>query len=174
MARLAPEETPAPMELQLEQDLSFQERDWRVQRIAMLLMLVFILVGLSGLLGPGPLSHAHARSADDSVSVDYLRWARRGGKANLTVIVDQAQVRDGRLRVEVPMAYFEDMELEAVTPQPEQVEASGSTMRFIFAAPRADGPVTLEFDVQGQGMGPVRGELRVHDTIVRFQQFLWP
>lgn len=162
------------MELQIDQDLTFQERDWRLQRVAILLMLVFVVVGAAGLLGPGPLSHSQARSADGSVSVDYLRWARRGHEANLGVVVDPAQVSDGRIRLEIPTRYFEDMELRGVTPQPEQVEANGSVMRFVFAAPRADGPSTFTFDLQGRGMGSLPGEVRVNDIIVRFSQFLWP
>lgn len=162
------------MGLQLEQDMDFQWRDWRAQRVGIALMALFVVVGAAGLLGPGPLSHSETESADGSVTVDYLRWARRGREANLTVRVDAAQVRDGRVPVEVPAAYFEDMELRGVTPQPEQVEANGSLLRFLFAAPRADGPVVIEFDLQGQGMGSLPGEVRVRDSVVRFRQFLWP
>lgn len=162
------------MALQIDEDLEFQERDWRFQRFSMLVMLAFIALGLVGLLGPGPLSHSEAESADGAVSVDYLRWARRGREANLALHVDPAQVRDGRVRVEIPSRYFDDMQLRGVTPQPEQVEANGSMLRFVFAAPRADGPLTLEFDLQADGMGPLDGQVRVEDTIVRFSQFLWP
>ena len=162
------------MGLQVEQDMDFQWRDWRAQRVGILLMVAFVLVGAVGLLGPGPLSHAHAASPDDALSVDYLRWARRGREANLTVRVDAARVRDGEVRLQMPARYFDDMELRGVTPEPDTVENTGGSYVFVFAAPRPEAPLTIEFDVQGQGMGALRSEIRVHDAIVRFLQFLWP
>lgn len=162
------------MDLQIDQDLQFQQRDWAVQRVTLSLMAAFLALASAGLFGPGPLSHTQVRSVDDSLAVDYLRWGRRGREANLTVQVAPALVHEGRIRLEMPARYFSDMELRGVTPRPERVEADGDVLRFVFAAPRPQSPIDITFAIQGQGMGPVNADVRVRDAVVRFRQFLWP
>ncbi|HWH31938.1 MAG TPA: hypothetical protein VNU01_04645 [Egibacteraceae bacterium] len=162
------------MDLQINQDAGFQWREWAAQRVGWTLMSLLVLAAVVGLLGPGPLSWSEAASADESATVDYLRWARRGREAGLTIRVDASHVRDGQVTVDVPARYFQDMRLRGVTPSPEQVQANGDLLRFVFAVPQAGARARLEFDLEADGMGPLRGEVRVGTSTVRFSQFIWP
>lgn len=171
MADAAPSRYPG---LQIHEEMPFQWRDWRAQRVAWVMGLVLVLLAAAGLLGPGPLSHQQAQSTDGAVQVDYLRWARRGAKANLGVRIPADLAQDGTVSVVLPSAYLSEWELREVTPRPAEVEANGQHVRFVFAAPRPEGAVELEFVLQGQGMGPLDGELLVGDQRVTWWQFLWP
>lgn len=62
------------MDLEIRQDQRFQQREWRLERIGWTLIALFVLAGLLGLLGPGPLSWATARSDGGLVEVEYQRF----------------------------------------------------------------------------------------------------
>src|SRR5690606_13874049 len=56
-------------ELEIDQEISIQEKVWKIQRGGWLAMLFFILAGASGLLGNGPLSSSRVTDPSGRVEV---------------------------------------------------------------------------------------------------------
>jgi hypothetical protein len=65
-------------DLEIQQDLNYQRREWRIQRLGWVVMRLVILAALLGLLGNGPLSKASVTATDGSLRLDYHRcWHYR-------------------------------------------------------------------------------------------------
>ena len=70
-------------DLEIEQDLGFEERAWRVQRVSWFIMFLVIALALIGLFGTGPLSSARTGSSGDEFSANYERFARHLGNESV-------------------------------------------------------------------------------------------
>ena len=65
-----------PQDIDLDQDIDFQQRSWKVQRVGWGLMVLFVLAGLSGLLGTGPLSNVTDGDEGGPLWLEYQRFGR--------------------------------------------------------------------------------------------------
>ena len=62
--------------LSLNQNLIFQKRFWRAQRIGWGVLTVALLAALLGVFGSGPLSHTTVSDASGRLTITYERFAR--------------------------------------------------------------------------------------------------
>jgi hypothetical protein len=115
--------------LQIEQDLEFQRREWRVQHVGWWFLTAFVLAAAAGLFGGGPLSHA--RAGDPSrLQAEYERFTRVGAH---TRILLRGRADPGQpLDVAFERTYFEGFRVDRVVPEPESVRFGGAdvTLRF--------------------------------------------
>ena len=72
-------------DLQVGEDLAFQERQWKVERIGWALMALIALAGLAGLFGGGPLSAATVGGDNLPLEVMYGRFVRHRTPTELTL-----------------------------------------------------------------------------------------
>lgn len=132
---------PAPG-LELEEDEAFHERVWRLRRAGWLAMVLLILVGLTGLLGVGPLSRAAVSDAS-GLDVEHARFARAEAPESLRIRLP-AQA-DG-YRLAVSGAFLDRVRVESVVPAPVRTEALGDQVVYVFAGrPGADAVATVHF-----------------------------
>ena len=78
-------------ELEFEQDLSFQRREWSIQRAGWLVMATIVIAGLIGLFGAGPLSSANAEAGP--LQLQYSRFERRHAPSELDRVAKPSRVR---------------------------------------------------------------------------------
>jgi hypothetical protein len=161
-------------DLEVEQDLAFQRREWVVERVGWTAMLVLAVAGLLGLFGTGPLAAAEARGAD-GLLLDYGRFERFNAPAELIFEVPaQSIAEDGTFTLALARDYLDDVEVEQVTPEPEEVRADGEWLTFTFgsAAPEA---VTVVFHLQHDRIGPTELHVRLGDNQpLAIGQFIYP
>lgn len=157
-----------PDDLEIEQDLAFQRREWRFQRIGFFVLVLFVVGALLGLFGSGPLSRAEARTG--GLIVKYERLTR--------------VYRDTRLTIEMPPATsyelgldrnsFDRMRIERVHPEPAGIEIGANEVRFRFDPPGAgDGPLTAIFEITLRAPGLHRINLRAGNATASFNQFVF-
>jgi hypothetical protein len=135
--------------LELEEDEAFHARVWRLRRAGWLAMVLLILVGLTGLLGVGPLSRAAVSDAS-GLHVEHARFARAEAPESLRVRLP-AQADGHRLAVSV--AFLDRVRVERVVPAPVRTEALGDQVVYVFAGrPGADAVVTVHFTPHAIGL----------------------
>ncbi len=142
-------------DLQIEQDPTFQQREWRVQRIGWWLLAGFVVAAALGLFGGGPLSRAQAGERGAPLWIEYERFTKVGAPTRLLVHA-QAAPHDGSwgLDLRVARPYFDAMEITRMVPQPASVEVGAELVRLWFAAPSARAePLTVILDVQPRTIG---------------------
>jgi hypothetical protein len=128
--------------LELEDDETFHGRVWRLRRAGRLAMVLLILVGMAGLLGPGLLSRTEVSDAR-GLRVEHARFARAEAPESLRVRIP-AQA-DGH-RLAVSRAFLDRVRIESVVPEPIRTEALGDQMVYVFVGPPgAEAVATFHF-----------------------------
>jgi hypothetical protein len=137
-------------EVAVGEDLDFQRRWWRFERLVWTLFIAAIVLDLCGAFGRGPLANAAATTADRSLEATYERIERKGTPSTMTVAVNT--VADPR-HVEIFMsdAAISGLGLQRVIPAPEAttVGNGGLTYRFVSATL----PAVVRFEFQPVAAG---------------------
>jgi hypothetical protein len=137
--------------LEIKQDLTFQRREWRIQRVVWLLLAALLVAALAGLLGPGPLSSTSRQAA--GFDVHYLRFTRWQAPHTLTITVLPSA--GPTVALAINRSYLDSMQVQQITPQPASVKLSGNNYIFDFDNRRAQLPTDIAFDLQPSSMGTV-------------------
>jgi hypothetical protein len=147
---------------------------WRVERVGWALMAAMLAAALAGLFGDGPLSRAHAGSAQ-SLRVEYDRLVRSSAPTEYRFFVHPAMATQGELHLRFDRSLVEHMELDSIIPEPErQVAGSGHT-DFVFRMEPGAGPLRIDLRYRPATFGRQRGEVSVvgRDAL-RIEQFAFP
>jgi hypothetical protein len=161
-------------DLEIDEDLDFERRSQRVERIGLVVMGLVVLAALLGLLGSGPLSHATA--VGTGVALDYDRFTRFQTDQTLTVHV--APPATGReVRLWLDREFLDAVRLDAVLPPALRVEAAPDRAIFVFAVAEPARPLRVTLRLQPERIGPLRGRAGLEGpaaATVRFRQFVLP
>lgn len=161
--------------LQINEDLAFQEREWRFQRAGSLFLTAIVVLGLLGLFGTGPLSSSTAGSTDDGLKVAYERFVRHDGRTSVEVDVGPDQVSDGQVEIWVSASYLESVDIEQVSPEPDQVRSEDDRRVYVFPAANATTPVSVTFSLRPNALWRLSGEIGITDgPSLSFTQVSYP
>ena len=133
-------------ELEVGYDERF-ERRWNIaQNVALVVMILFLLVCLSGLLGRGPFSHRTASAPDGSLHVDYEPVAREGTPTQVTLRLPNPAETPVQVSVFVSGGLAEPMGLGRTVPNAvsSMVGSRGLVLRFNVAPLQADAKIRLD------------------------------
>jgi hypothetical protein len=161
-------------DLQLDEDLPFLRRSWRVQRIAWVLMVLILGAALAGAFGRGPLSKARASSDDGSLLVEYERVLRQKAPVEFRIRFDPGS--DGVARLSLNRDCLRKLRVESIVPEPESEIGALERTTFTFrGAGRAEAVMRFEAEEFGQ----VKPELTLERSgtapqTVRLGQFILP
>jgi hypothetical protein len=154
--------------LEIDQNLAFQRREWRVQRFGWWLLTAFVVAAALGLFGGGVLSRAEARSPDGALSIRYERFVRVGAVMRLTV---EATGPDRR-EVVISREYFEGLRIDRITPEPASLEVGRDDVRLTFSGGAADG-LTVIIDCEPLHFGRAHAAFRAGSAVARFTQLTY-
>ncbi|WP_051303831.1 hypothetical protein [Calidithermus chliarophilus] len=164
-------------DLESEENLAFQERQWVVQRVAWVVVLALLVAGLLGLLGPGPLSQVRAGDTPLGPALEFDRFLRRDSPTALTVRSAQAfPGEDGSSehRVTLPREYLQAFEVRQVTPEPDRVEQAPEGMRYVFKKAPDAPPLEARFHLEPQRLGRVGGRVGLGEERLDVWQWVYP
>ena len=155
--------------LEIDQNLAFQRREWRVQRLGWGLLGAFVLAAALGLFGNGVLSRAEIHAADAALSIRYERFIRAGAPTRLTVLVRGP----GPLELHMSRDYFDRLTIDRITPEPASLDVGSDEVRLTFRAGGTD-TSTILIDAEPRRAGRYHGAFRVSSgPTVRFTQLAY-
>jgi hypothetical protein len=148
--------------LDLDENLGFQRREWRVQRVAWLILTLFVIAAGLGLFGRGPISHAEWGNTTAPLWVRYERFVHVGASNRMTVQCQRLERSvDNEALLRMSRAYFDSIRIDRIAPEPLSIDIGPLESVFRFAAPlNADVPVTFVFEVTAVRAGFHSAELR--------------
>lgn len=160
-------------ELEIPQELTFQYRHWRRERIGWVLIAVVLAAGLLGIFGHHPLARATTQSKDGMFTIEYDRYARYESNAELALMVEPDKQGDGIIRLWFDVDYLDSLKVVGVSPLPLRGDAREGGRDFVF---QSDGhPLTALLSIQFQRVGIVRGRVRINEgEILPITHFVWP
>jgi hypothetical protein len=161
-------------DIELEQDIAFQRKQWRIERVGWGLIALLVVLAAAGLFGTGPLSSATAGGETEGLTVEYERFVRRQGQAEIVIAIDARHASNGQVAVRIDGDYLASVRIQEVSPQPVEVRADGSDQVYVFAV--ADGAASIEVIFGGVPLeiGRLAGEVGTGDSTVSFSQFSYP
>jgi len=161
------------MKLELEQDLDFQRRQWRLERIGWAVIGCIIVAGLAGLFGHSPFARAHVQTADQKLTIEYDRFARYESDAEIRVSVELDGGGEQVFRLWMVSEYLDSLKVLEIDPVPLRGEAQEGGHAFVFKA-RPD-RTTVKFLVQFRSLGLVSGNINKDEGAhALVQHFVWP
>ena len=128
--------------LEIDQDIEFQRRSWRVQRIGWIAMVILVGLGLVGGLGSGPLSR-QVLVVPGVLHLDYKRLTRYQSPEKLIVRLQSAAISGREVGLWIDREYLDASKVETVTPPPIHVESSADRLVYFFRLARPVEPATI-------------------------------
>jgi hypothetical protein len=161
------------MGLQLDQNPTFQRREWRASRIGWVLLTAFVLAGLVGLLGDGPISSTRASGQAGVVTVEHNQVIHHASAESLTIVLTPEAIERGRIAVDVTGDWAQGMDVDSIRPTPVQQSLLADGVRWEWLVAEA-GRTTVTIGYQAEQHGLVEGTVRVLHDEVSFSQFVMP
>ncbi len=162
-------------DLEIDQDLDYQQQSWIIQRIAWLVMGLVILAGLLGVFGTGLLSNAKVGKQTDPLWLEYGRFERFQSPTKLRLHFSPNAGQAGKIRVWFKRNYLENVQLQQVTPEPESVEAQSDRFIYTFANPKPNQPTTVTFYLEPDQIGVLSGSVGLETgSPLPFNQLVYP
>lgn len=148
--------------IDLEEHLPLHRLMWRLQDVAVVVVVLVILLSLAGLFGDGWLSRRQAAKADTQVS--WQRFARYGNEIEMTV---EGAVNE----IAIPGNYFGHFKLTRIVPQPERQSNRQGKIVFEFASPPPD---AVRFYFLPNDAGSTNATVSVNGVAFGIPQFTYP
>ena len=154
--------------IQIDEDLSFQRKEWVSQRVGIGVLALLLVAAVLGFTGSGgPFSHAETSDASGALRVEYERIVRRGAQSTMTLHL--AGGKPGSRSFWFSTDYFKGIDLETVVPDPEAVTAEGD--RYVYTIRSTGSDATVTVHMRPTRVGRIDVDVGVVDgPSVRFHQ----
>ena len=114
----------------VREDMRFQRRSWLIERGGWLALAVIAVLGLSGLLGNGPLSWAHEAAGPLTVSYERFQRATRTS----AFVFEVTHQGGGEMTLHLGAPFARDFEVSSIQPPPLRSTTGPDGLDFVFAA----------------------------------------
>ncbi len=163
-------------DLELDEDLRIQQREWTVQRIGWTVMLLIVVLGLVGLFGTGPISTGSTEAGDGRLAAGYQRFIRHDGRTTISFTVDGNLANESNeVELWLSTSYLRGVEVQGISPQPAESTGAGDRTIFVFNVDDPSSSLEVEFSLRPKEMGRMHAEAGVTDgPSVRFTQVSYP
>ncbi len=161
--------------IQVGFDANFENRWSRIQRIGRVLMLLFVLAGLGGLFGRGPLSRTIAMRPDAQLQVTYEWTARYQTPSVIEVVIERRAIQTGLVRLRISGDILDKLRLQQVSPQPWLTQILPADNTLVFRTDPTQASAKVRLVIQPSRIGRIHGSIGLDDRpAVEFDQFIWP
>jgi len=161
-------------DLEIDQDLAFERRQWSVQRVGWGVGALIIVAALLGVFGSGPLSAATAGD-EETLVVHFQRFVRHKGQGELVVKVGPNQASAGQVELWLTTEYLGEIDLQGISPEPDEVRSAGDRQVFVFLVDDPAQLLEVTITYFPTGLGRVSGAAGLVDgATVSFTQFGYP
>lgn len=162
--------------IEISQDLEFQARSWRVQRVGWMVMLGLAAGGLLGLFGNGVLASASTGTAEEGVVVKYQRFLRAGGDQQLDFeVTSTAMKADSVMRLWISRDWLSGNQITRIIPQPAGEHVHPDRIVYDFRVGDPASAVTVRFALDAKKFGVRQWRGGVEDgPSLSFRQLAYP
>jgi hypothetical protein len=161
-------------DLDIDEDLEYQRRAWRFQRIGWIAIGLALIGALLGLFGKGPLSRSVATDPENRFAVEYDRIARYESPFRLVIQLQPIPESSQTARLWIDRQYAQSLRIEQITPEADRTELTADGFVYMFHMSGGQSS-TITMTGTMQHVGWVQGRLGTgpRDAVV-FQQFAFP
>lgn len=150
-------------EVAVGEDLDFQRRWWRFERIVWAIFGIIIALDIAGVFGGGPLSHATVKSSDGLLNVKYERVERYSTPTIMTIDIAAAAIHNQQFQLWVSESAVKPLGNQRVIPQPQTSELIDHGILYTFPAGEGK-PTTVQFALEPSGPGRFPLSIKLYDA----------
>lgn len=107
-----------PDGFEVDEDVAFQQRDWKFERVGWIAIALIVVAAMAGLFGRGGVSDAVAETTDGTLRVEYGRLMRHRAPSELTVHV-RPRAGDTSVTIAINDDFLRAVRVEQLVPEPE-------------------------------------------------------
>jgi hypothetical protein len=146
------------------EDLDFQRRWWRFERIIWSLFILVIIADLLGLFGRGYLAKAQRSTTDQAIQLTYERVERANAPSIMSINFGPSAIRDGQIHFFVSESVVKELGARRVVPEPASSTLGNGGVTYVFPATALSATVEIELSPTRPGIrnfttGVVGGEM---------------
>lgn len=177
--------------LQIQQNIRFQEREWRLQRLGWIVFVAIVIAAVLGLFGGGGVFAQKRIDTGTGFALEFSRFERSGAFTKLRIDAQPNGATQNEFSIWIDRQYLHDFDIENITPTPVRSELTGETLSFVFSTRARNGEDILSgtnmsseantyritFTLNADRFGIVEGKIGLVDnanTTIRFRQLFYP
>jgi hypothetical protein len=153
------------------EDLDFQRKWWRFERLIWIVFLVVLIADVLGLFGRGWLAKTQVTDTANKLTLDYERIERAGTPSIMTLHFGPGTIQNGKVVVFVSQDVVKALGAQRISPQPGISVLGNGGITYTFYATQT--PATAEialspsfpgvhhFQMQVAGGQPLMGRVVV-------------
>lgn len=151
-------------EIAVGEDLNFQRKWWRFERIVWVVFALIVLLDLLGAFGRGHLANSEMRASDGSMVVKYEHIERFSTSSILNIRFGPSAIHDGKIKLHVSQSVVSKLGNRRIIPQPETsvIEQGG----IVYTFPASSNAATVAFALRPTRPGIFHIALQVADKQV--------
>lgn len=162
-----------PSGLEITEDMGFQRRFWRAQRVGWGVIALLLVAAALGLFSRGPLSSATAGGRVGGLEVEYERFQRFGAASALRIEAWARPEDEGRVLLRLAPGLTDALEIETITPWP--ITAARGREGLVLAMRAAGEVAVVDIRAKPTRIGRLRGEISCAGCApVRLSAFVYP
>ena len=133
------------------EDLDFQRRWWRFEKVVWSFFGLILIADLTGLLGRGPLANARRQTTDGTLQLKYERVLRENTSSIMTVLPGEPALHNGELQLYVSDSILKEFGADRIIPQPKTTALGGGGVTYTFPATQL--PMTIQIELKPSFIG---------------------
>jgi hypothetical protein len=152
--------------LDLDDDLAFHERGWKIQKIGWIIAFILLAFALAGFFGTGAVSRRTI--THEGSSMEFERFLRFESEAEL--IFNVTNVRD-TLILKVPQSYLTYIDVTEISPIPASNRIDENVITYYFVA---KGHATIHCTLMAKKPGMLNETITVNNTPFEISHLIYP
>lgn len=148
-------------DLEIQEDIAFQQRSWRYQRIGQLAVILLVLAGAIGLFGGGVIGVRQQSDASGRLLIEHPRFMRADAAYEIRLEVSPRLVEHRELNLWIDRTILKNLQIETISPAPESVQLQAGRYLYRFSAEAGQELAPIAFYVRSRGMGSSRGRIGI-------------
>lgn len=170
-------QTQPGTDIQIEEDLDFQRKEWRVERVGWIIMAAIIALAVLGLFGgAGIFLRTTNGTPGTGIWVSFDRFIRFKSPSQLSIYMNPELDGSGKTSFWIDRKYLAKIQINNISPQPVEVEVEENRLTYHFTVSRSDLPIEVIFDITADDIGRNNGRMGMGQggQVVEFHQFFYP
>lgn len=157
-------------EIDIKEDINHQKLAWKIRKIGFIAIFILVILALSGLFGSGFLSSAEA--GNDHMKINFERFIRAGGPAEIKF--DLKDFKDSLVSVFINNSYTKNIQIEKISPAPEEEIGGSSFTEFIFKVNTDDKNSQVKMNYTAKATGIFKADIIYQGSTFSFNQIIYP
>ena len=146
-------------ELAVGEDLEFQRKWWRFEKIIWPILALLVLVDMLGGFGRGWLAKAKTSTPDHAMTVDYEHVVRTGTPSIMLFSFGDAAIHDGKITLYLSESVVKQLGAQRIAPQPLISTIGDGGITYVISGTRSPASVQIQLQPSFPGMHKFRAQV---------------